>query len=74
MHDIDDVQKIVERNESGREAEARQAERIIEAELDRFEHWLGLQEVVPTITALREHGDEVVRRVLAENVRAGGRG
>ena len=67
VHDIDDVQQIVERNASGREAEARRAERIIEAELDRFERWLGLQEVVPTISALREHGDEVVRRVLAEN-------
>ncbi len=67
VHDIDDVQAIVERNASGREAEAAPAERIIEAELDRFERWLGLQEVVPTISALREHGDEVVRRVLAEN-------
>jgi glutamyl-tRNA reductase len=67
LHDIDDVQQIVERNEGGREAEARQAERIIDAELDRFERWLGLQEVVPTISALRERGDEVVRRVLAEN-------
>ena len=67
VHDIDDVQQIVERNTSGREAEARRAELILEAELDRFERWLGLQEVVPTISALREHGDEVVRRVLAEN-------
>ena len=67
VHDIDDVQQIVERNASGREAEAKQAERILEAELERFERWLGLQEVVPTISALREHGDEVVRRVLAEN-------
>jgi glutamyl-tRNA reductase len=67
VHDIDDVQQIAERNASGREAEARLAERILEAELDRFERWLGLQEVVPTISALREHGDEVVRRVLAEN-------
>lgn len=67
VHDIDDVQQIVERNESGREAESRRAEQIVEAELDRFERWLGLQEVVPTISALREHGDEVVRRVLAEN-------
>ena len=67
VHDIDDVQQIVERNASGREAEAKRAERILEAELDRFERWLGLQEVVPTISALREHGDEVVRRVLAEN-------
>jgi glutamyl-tRNA reductase len=67
VHDIDDIQQIVERNTSGREAEARRAERILEAELDRFERWLGLQEVVPTISALREHGEEVVRRVLAEN-------
>ena len=41
VHDIDDVQQIVERNASGREAEARRAERILEAELDRFERWLG---------------------------------
>ena len=67
VHDIDDVQQIVERNASGREAEATRAERIIDAGLERFERWLGLQEVVPTISALREHGDEVVRRVLAEN-------
>ena len=67
VYDIDDVQQIVERNASGREAEATRAERIIEAELDRFERWLASLEVVPTITALRERGDEVVRRVLAEN-------
>ena len=67
VHDIDDVQQIVERNTSGREAEARRAELIIEAELDRFERWLASLEVVPTIAALRERGDEVVRRVMAEN-------
>ena len=67
VYDIDDVQQIVERNASGREAEARGAERIIEAELDRFERWLASLEVVPTIAALRGRGDEVVRRVLAEN-------
>jgi glutamyl-tRNA reductase len=67
VHDIDDVQQIVERNANGREAEARRAELIIETELDRFERWLASLEVVPTITALRERGDEVVRRVMAEN-------
>ena len=67
LHDIDDVQQIAERNASGREAEARRAEPIIAAELDRFERWLASLEVVPTIGALRERGDEVVRRVLAEN-------
>jgi glutamyl-tRNA reductase len=67
VYDIDDVQQIVERNAGVREAEATRAERIIETELDRFQKWLASLEVVPTIAALREHGDEVVRRVLAEN-------
>jgi glutamyl-tRNA reductase len=67
VYDIDDVQAIVERNASGREAEAHGAELIIETELDRFARWLASLEVVPTIAALRERGEEVVRRVLAEN-------
>jgi glutamyl-tRNA reductase len=67
LHDIDDVQQIAERNASGREAEAPRAESILAAELDRFERWHASLEVVPTISALRERGDEIVRRVLAEN-------
>jgi len=67
LHDIDDVQQIVARNTGGREAEARRAERLIDAEQERFERWLASLEVVPTISALRERADEVVRRVLAEN-------
>ncbi len=67
LHDIDDVQQIVERNASGREAEAKRAERILEAELERFEGWLASLEVVPTISALRLRGEEIARRVLAEN-------
>ena len=67
LYDIDDIQQIVERNAGVREAEATRAERIIEDELDRFQRWLASLEVVPTIAAMRERGDEVVRRVLAEN-------
>jgi glutamyl-tRNA reductase len=67
LHDVDDVQSIVEQNASGREAEGRRAEGIIDSELARFESWLGAQEVMPTVTALRERAAEVVERVLAEN-------
>lgn len=67
LHDIDDVQQIVERNASGRETEAERAEPILAAEQDRFERWLASLEVVPTIASLRERGDDVARRVLAEN-------
>jgi len=67
LHDIDDVQQIAERNAGDREGEARRAEPILAAELDRFERWLASLSVVPTIAALRGRGDEVVERVLAEN-------
>ena len=67
LHDVDDVQAIVERNASGREAEARRAETILGAEQAQFESWLSSLEVVPTVAALRERADEIVRRVLAEN-------
>src|SRR4051794_9605583 len=67
LHDIDDVQQLAGRNASGREAEARRAEPILAAELDRFERWHASLEVVPTIASLRERGDEIVRRVLTEN-------
>ncbi len=67
LHDVDDVQQIVERNTSGREAEAKLAESVLDAEQRRFERWLASLEVVPTIASLRERADEIVRRVLAEN-------
>lgn len=67
LHDVDDVQAIADQNASGRAAEARRAERILEAEVERFERWLGLLEVVPTVSALRKRADEIVERVLAEN-------
>jgi glutamyl-tRNA reductase len=67
LHDMDDLQTLVERNASGREAEARRAESVLRGELLRFERWLGAQDVVPTVGALRERADEIVERVLAEN-------
>jgi glutamyl-tRNA reductase len=67
LHDMDDLQQLVERNLSGREAEARRAEGVLRAELARFDRWLATQDVTPTIAALRARGDEIVERVLAEN-------
>jgi glutamyl-tRNA reductase len=64
---VDDVQAMVERNVSGREAEARLAASILDTELTRFERWLAALEVVPTIADLRRRGQEIVDRVLTEN-------
>jgi glutamyl-tRNA reductase len=67
LYDVDDVQAMVERNASGREAEAVGARPILDAELATFERWLASQEVVPTVAALRERADAIVDQVLAEN-------
>jgi glutamyl-tRNA reductase len=67
LYDVDEVQAIVEQNASGRESEARRAGGILDAELSRFERWMGAQEVMPTVAALRERADAIVSQVLAEN-------
>ena len=69
LYDMDDLQALVERNVSGREAEARRAEGILRAELIRFDAWLAGQDVAPTLAALRQRADEIVERVLDENDR-----
>jgi len=67
LYDMDDLQREVARNLSGREAEAPRARSVIDREVARFADWLASLEVVPTIAALRGRGDEVVNQVLAEN-------
>jgi glutamyl-tRNA reductase len=67
LHDMDDLQALVERNASGREAEARRAESVLHSELARFERWLATQDVTPTVASLRDRATEIVDRVLAEN-------
>jgi glutamyl-tRNA reductase len=69
LRDIDDLQRVVERTLSGRDAEARRAEALIDHELERFTRWLDTLEVVPTISALRTRAEEIVRDVLSENER-----
>jgi glutamyl-tRNA reductase len=67
LYDIDDLQSVVARNRSVREAERVEAEGVVEDEIQRFARWMGQLDVMPTITALREHGEGIVEQVLAEN-------
>jgi glutamyl-tRNA reductase len=67
LYDIDDLQAVVESNLSTRAAEAPQALEIVEEEIRRFARWLGQRDTLPTISALREHGNTLVEQVLAEN-------
>src|SRR5271170_5323235 len=67
LYDIDDLQAVVESNLSTRAAEAPQALEIVEQEIHRFARWLGQLDSLPTVSALRAHGDDIVTQVLAEN-------
>ena len=67
LYDIDDLQAALARNLSIRADELPQAEAIVEEEIHRFANWLGQLEVIPTVAALREHGDAIVEQVLSEN-------
>jgi glutamyl-tRNA reductase len=67
LYDIDDLQAVVARNLEVRASERAGAEAVVEEEIQRFARWMAQLDVVPTITALREHGAGIVDQVLAEN-------
>jgi glutamyl-tRNA reductase len=67
LYDMDDLQEEVARNLSSRQAETDEAQVIVTEEVARFEDWLSSLDVVPTISALRRRGDEIVEQVLREN-------
>ena len=67
LYDIDDLQAVVARNISTRAEELPRALEIVEEEIHRFARWLGQLDALPTVSALREHGNTIVEQVLAEN-------
>jgi glutamyl-tRNA reductase len=67
LYDMDDLQALVARNLSSRAEEAPRALEIVEEEIHRFARWLGQLDALPTVAALREHGNGIVEQVLAEN-------
>lgn len=67
LYDVDDLQAVVRRNRSVRQAEARRAEGIVEEEIQQFAAWLGALEVLPTLAALRERGRAIAEQLVREN-------
>jgi glutamyl-tRNA reductase len=67
LYDIDDLQAVIARNRDTRANEIPRAEEIVEEEIQRFARWLGQLDALPTVSALREHGNALVEQVLAEN-------
>jgi glutamyl-tRNA reductase len=73
LYDIDDLEGVVADNRGARASEAAVAERIVAAEVETFCRWLeGLDEIVPTVVALRERVDRIRARELERWLGSGG--
>jgi len=68
VYDIDDLQEAVSSHVEGRKKEAERAERIIEAEVERFHLRLKTLHVVPTIVSLHDQF-ETIRQAELDRVR-----
>lgn len=64
LFDMDDLEKVVQRNEGERQAAAVAAEKILADEARGFRRKLLAERVVPTIVALRNRLDELCRQEL----------
>ncbi|OPZ70515.1 MAG: Glutamyl-tRNA reductase [Firmicutes bacterium ADurb.Bin456] len=64
LFDIDDLNGVVDKNLAERKKAAVRAEEIIEEELEEFMKWLGMQFIVPTISALKKWGEEVKQKEI----------
>jgi glutamyl-tRNA reductase len=67
LYDIDDMHSVVAHTLNARAGEVDGASAIVEEEIQRFARWMGQQDILPTVAALREHGRDIVDQVLAEN-------
>jgi glutamyl-tRNA reductase len=65
LYDIDDLEEVVEESLAGRRREGEAAEAMAAEEARRFGAWLASLDVVPAITQLRAHAEEIRRGELA---------
>jgi glutamyl-tRNA reductase len=64
LYDIDDIQKVVERNLEHRRAEIDKAQEIVDGEVAQFVAWFRSLEAEPTIKAIRRMADEVRKKEM----------
>jgi glutamyl-tRNA reductase len=71
LYNIDDLKSVAEDNRQDRASEAQKAEEIVQEEVQSFARWMGSLEQVPTITALRQHFEEIRRREIDKSLGGG---
>lgn len=74
LYTVDDLQEVIEDNMRSRQEAARQAEEIIDLQVERFQQWLRSLDSVPVIRRYREQGEAQREEVLARARRRLNRG
>jgi len=59
LYNVDDLQGVIEANLKERAKEAKEAEKIIDEEIEKFYRWVKSLDVVPTIVALKKKFEEI---------------
>ena len=67
LYDIEDLKLEAVADAGARRTAALRTEPLIEQEVERFQAWLASLDVVPAISALREHAEAAVHELLREN-------
>ena len=66
LYTVDDLQKVVSKNQAARREAAVEAEKIIDLQVVRFMHWMRSLDSIPTILSLREKIDLLREAELVE--------
>lgn len=74
LYDIDDLEGVIADNKDARASEAMIAERIVDAEVDRFCRWLDGLDAVPTVVELREKIERIRESEIARFLGSAGGG
>ncbi|TSA50529.1 MAG: glutamyl-tRNA reductase [Nitrosomonadales bacterium] len=74
LYTVDDLAEIVQEGVGSRQLAAAEAEAIIDVRVESFMHWLEAREAVPTIRALRDHGERLRRHEMEKAQKALARG
>jgi glutamyl-tRNA reductase len=74
LYTVDDLGEVVRAGADARQAKVEQAEAIISASVHEFMHWMDARRAVPTVRALRDHGERLRRHELEKAIKALNRG
>ncbi len=74
LYSVDDLERVIQEGQGSREAAAREAEKILDDEIARYQNIERIKQAVPVIARLREQSDAVRHQVLEQAKRRIARG